>query len=348
MNAETREAIEPHETDVVDESWDGPEAEARIPNDASFAELQQAYAWVSEDVDEDDPAKNDFSFIHHEVSQDGQVGSANVRACVTGIAILNGGRGVDPDEQEWSGDRQGIWDHLASHLEDDGREPPELDEDVGERSVMDDRETRFYQLDVRDNGDDSDTLEGTAAVFDSPTNMGTHEEVIREGAFEETLENGADVRMLWNHNPEFVFGRTKSGTLDLETSDRGLEVRNEPPDAQWADDAIESIRRGDVDQMSFGFRVKQDQWTEREDEPSLREIMEVELFDVSPVTFPAYSDTEVSVRDRIKDMTDQERYELIEELRRSVEPDTDPDEAREKILEMQEAEFHLAKLRMEC
>lgn len=145
-------------------------------------------------------------------------------------------------------------------------------------------------------------IQGYAALFNSRSeNLGGFHEIIKPGAFTKTLNDGADVRALWNHDPNFVLGRTKSGTLKLEQDARGLRVDITPPDTQWAKDHVETIRRGDVSQMSFGFRVIDDNW--RNDEESalqVRELREVSLFDVSPVTYPAYPQTTVDIRSTLE------------------------------------------------
>lgn len=102
-------------------AWDGEASEARISNDAKASTLRTFYAW--EDPAGNPDAKASYRFGHHEVSEDGTIGDANLEACSAGIAVLNGGRGgtTIPDA-----DRQGVYDHLAHHLRDAGREPPEL------------------------------------------------------------------------------------------------------------------------------------------------------------------------------------------------------------------------------
>ena len=108
------------------------------------------------------------------------------------------------------------------------------------------------------------------------------EERITEGAFDRAIEEQQDVRALWNHDPNFVLGRTKSGTLKLSSDSHGLKVDINPPDTQWAKDLVESVRRGDVDQMSFGFIVRKDKWYEDRDTGiAKRELIDVDLFDVS-------------------------------------------------------------------
>ena len=141
-------------------------------------------------------------------------------------------------------------------------------------------------------------IEGHAAVFESwsETLGGAfpfREKVVR-GAFIESLKND-DIRALFNHDPNYVLGRNKSGTLELMEDEQGLKVRINPPDTQWARDLQISIERGDINQMSFGFTVEEDSWRS-ESEYDVRELKRVKLFDVSPVTYPAYSATDVGVR----------------------------------------------------
>lgn len=144
---------------------------------------------------------------------------------------------------------------------------------------------------------------GYAAVFDKQSvNLGGFTEIIRRGAFTKTLQDGADVRALWNHDSNYVLGRTKSGTLALTEDDTGLRIEVTPPDTQWARDLMETIRRGDVDQMSFGFRTVRDKWQSDENGVTVRELLEVALYDISPVTFPAYPDTQVQVRSAITEL----------------------------------------------
>jgi len=140
---------------------------------------------------------------------------------------------------------------------------------------------------------------GHAAVFDSPSEPlgfgGEFREIVRRGAFSKTLQE-ADIRALLNHDPNYVLGRNRSGTLTLTEDDRGLAVDVQPPDTTWARDLLESIRRGDINQMSFGFRVVKDRWETEDGGEQIRELLEVELFDVSVVTYPAYPQTAVAVR----------------------------------------------------
>ncbi|MCM1440249.1 MAG: HK97 family phage prohead protease [Roseburia sp.] len=141
-------------------------------------------------------------------------------------------------------------------------------------------------------------IEGHAAVFDSwSETLGgifPFKEIVRKGAFNESIGKD-DIRALFNHDPNYVLGRNRAGTLELVEDDIGLRVRITPPDTSWAKDIQTSIKRGDITQMSIGFIVEDDKWS-TEDGMDVREIRKVQLFDVSPVTFPAYTATDVGVR----------------------------------------------------
>lgn len=143
---------------------------------------------------------------------------------------------------------------------------------------------------------ESGKLVGYAAVFNREAEIWPGMvEVIRPGAFSDAVGRD-DVRALWNHDPNFVLGRSVAGTLDLVEDEIGLRVSITPPDTQWARDLRESIRRRDVSQMSFTFRAVKDRWQSDESGKQTRELLEAELFDVSPVTFPAYAATTIEAR----------------------------------------------------
>ena len=139
---------------------------------------------------------------------------------------------------------------------------------------------------------------GHASVFDSwSETLGgifPFKEIVRKGTFTETIKLD-DIRALFNHDPNFVLGRNKAGTLELEEDEIGLRVVITPPDTSWANDLIKNLRRGDISQMSIGFIVLEDTWG-TQDGIDIREIKKVQLFDVSIVTYPAYTQTDVGVR----------------------------------------------------
>lgn len=171
-------------------------------------------------------------------------------------------------------------------------------------------------------------LRGHAAVFNSLSErMYGFREIILPGAFTDAIVND-DVRALWNHNPDYVLGRNRAKTLGLSEDATGLAVEIDPPDTQWARDLLVSIRRGDVTQMSFGFQVLSERW-EKKDGEVIRTLTKLRLFDVSPVTYPAYPATDVSVRSLQEIAAEGERALVdpdawkasIEERRRRLELD---------------------------
>jgi HK97 family phage prohead protease len=162
--------------------------------------------------------------------------------------------------------------------------------------MKNDREYRPCQeIELRTDGDGM-TLSGYAAVFNSMSeDLGGFREVIRPGAFRDTIAGGADVRLLINHDG-MPLARTASGTLQLSEDGRGLRIvaRLEPsdPDVQRL---APKLKRGDMNQMSFGFVTRKDVWRQ-EGDTQIRELHAVDLFDVSPVTYPAYKATEMALR----------------------------------------------------
>ena len=141
------------------------------------------------------------------------------------------------------------------------------------------------------------TLQGYAAIFNKLSgDLGGFVERIAPGAFASALEK-SDVRALYNHDANFILGRQSAGTLRLNEDDTGLYMEVDLPDTQFARDLETSVERGDITQQSFGFTVKRDNWGNNPEGLSIRTLEEIEeLFDVSPVVFPAYPDTTVALR----------------------------------------------------
>lgn len=139
-------------------------------------------------------------------------------------------------------------------------------------------------------------IAGHAAKFDVLSeDLGGFRERIAPGAFAKSIQS-ADVRALWNHDANIVLGRNKSGTLRLSEDSAGLYYEVDVPDTQLIRDMVLApIARGDVNQCSFGFYTLSDKWA-KVDGDWVRTLLEVELFDVSPVTYPAYPATDVAVR----------------------------------------------------
>ncbi|MDE9475550.1 HK97 family phage prohead protease, partial [Xenorhabdus bovienii] len=123
-------------------------------------------------------------------------------------------------------------------------------------------------------------------------------EIIKPGAFDEVLND--DVRGLFNHDPNFILGRSAAGTLTVSVDERGLQYTIQAPDTQTIRDLVLApMQRGDITQSSFAFRVARDgeHWFEDEEGIVIREISRFSrLFDVSPVTYPAYQEADSAVR----------------------------------------------------
>ncbi len=165
---------------------------------------------------------------------------------------------------------------------------------------MSKREVRAFRLPIELRAEDGEdglpSIRGHAAVFNKMSeDLGGFREIIMPRAFDSALDRGDDVRALVDHDPSKILGRTKAGTLTLNVDSKGLRVNIQPPNNTVGNDIVESIRRGDVDSMSFGFRTLEDVWRTVDGE-EIRELIDLELFDVSPVSFPAYPQTDVAVR----------------------------------------------------
>ena len=150
---------------------------------------------------------------------------------------------------------------------------------------------------LRIDGDTKAKIIGYAAMFDTWADIGGwFRESIRPGAFSKTIQE-ADIRALWNHDQNYVLGRNKAKTLRLWEDSKGLAVEIDPVQTTWAADLLASMKRGDVNQMSFGFEMIRQEVNYARDE---RTLLEVKLYDVSVVTMPAYATTTAQVRSLFK------------------------------------------------
>jgi uncharacterized protein len=185
------------------------------------------------------------------------------------------------------------------------------------------KETRIVDitnLQTRDGtGNEPVVISGYAAVFNSKTSIGDFfEEVISPGAFARTISENGDIRALFNHNWDHVLGRTKNGTLKVEEDNRGLKFEVELPNTSLARDLAESLRRGDINQCSFGFYATNDTW-DYAVEPAVRTLNEVELYEISVVSIPAYEDTEVSLRSKEIDKQVEQRIKILNQIKGVLE-----------------------------
>jgi len=186
----------------------------------------------------------------------------------------------------------------------------------------DKRQTRslLTELKTRAEQDEEMVIEGYFAVFNKPTELwrGAFEE-IAPGAFDNTMGN--DIRALINHDTNLVLGRNKVGTLELKVDSRGLwgsiSINQKDSDAV---NLYERVKRGDVDQCSFGFNILNEETDYRDDGTVKWTITEIDLHEVSVVTFPAYEETGVQARkaeleQHEKRVLDQRKIKLRERLK---------------------------------
>ena len=179
------------------------------------------------------------------------------------------------------------------------------------KKTSNEKETRFLHLgslEVRSLEGESETqskvVGGYVVKYNQNSEVMTDRwgdkfvEVIAENAFVKSLETKSQ-KALWNHNTDLVLGSVKSGTLTLFNDNIGLRCEINLPDTQAGEDAYQSIKRGDVDGMSFGFRCTNNNWdivVINDEEVYKRTILEADLIEISPTTFAAYPDSEINCR----------------------------------------------------
>jgi len=167
-------------------------------------------------------------------------------------------------------------------------------------------------------------LVGVAAPFNSLSlDLGGFKEQILPGAFRRSLENNNVVSMLHNHDSASVLASTANGSLKLRETSRGLEFEATPADTGLGRDLLTLAQRGDIQNMSFGFRVRGtggERWRET-DQGITRDLIDVELFEISSTAFPAYPASSMSARSavdqgdapaRLKRDTSKRRRQLMQ------------------------------------
>jgi HK97 family phage prohead protease len=170
-------------------------------------------------------------------------------------------------------------------------------------------ERRWFntELSVRQQPTGGVILEGHAAVFNKVSrNLGGFVEQVATGAFDQTLQENPDTRALFNHDPSLILGRTTAGTVRLSTDVSGLYYAIDVPDTSVGRDLTVSIERGDITQSSFGFYVNRDAWSQTNDGYPLRTLEQVDLNegDVSPVTYPAYPQTDSGLAEAVRSLAE--------------------------------------------
>ena len=240
------------------------------------------------------------------------------------------GEGFSPDEDGfpsagriawalWGGDAAVKWSERK-------RNEIIAEEEKDERNLKNynQMEKRIFNIETRvDSTEDGrDLVVGHASVYDSRSNnLGGFYEFIERGAFTEELIANSDVRALINHDPNLILARNTSGTLNLTADERGLKYEFEMPETSYGKDLAISMKRGDITQSSFAFTVAEDDWSTDDEGNNIRTIKKIDrLYDVSPVTYPAYnmaeSDLVVAKRglkEYQESLVEENKEEIIEE-----------------------------------
>ena len=184
------------------------------------------------------------------------------------------------------------------------------DAEVRKSSVV--KEQREFRMENAEY--EGNTIRGYAAVYNSDSEwMGGFYEQIEAGAFDSVLDN--DVRAYFNHDENLLLGRVSSGTLRISTDKRGLFYEVDLPNTTYANDLVELMKRGDVNQSSFAFLIEKDRWEQR-DGLTYRIIEKVSrLLDVSPVAQPAYPDatSELKTRDLETETKEETQSAAVED-----------------------------------
>jgi hypothetical protein len=198
---------------------------------------------------------------------------------------------------------------------------------------MDEFEVRTFGLtEIRvAEDDDGFDIRGVAAVYDKPTDMGWYKEKVAQGTFADTI-SADDIRSCFNHDMNLILGRNRSGTLRIEDRDDGLHFSVKSPKTSYAEDLKESVKRGDVDGCSFMFITQEDSWDQTDPKMPIRTLQKCKLFELGPVTIPAYPQTSVYARGmgvmaQLRDTSlpiNEETRAMIERLEQFLNRSDDP------------------------
>lgn len=200
---------------------------------------------------------------------------------------------------------------------------------------MDNIEYRNFNLELRGE-DESRHIEGYGSVFNSRSlDLGGFQEIIAPGAFDGVIER-CDVKALLDHNAErgiLARSRNGKGSLSLELDDRGLKYSFDAPHTNLGDEVVEGLKRGDYSQSSFAFTVESESWTKEEDGSYLRTINKIgNLYDVSIVANPAYTDTSVALRS-LDAFKAQEETQIPEEVKEEIKEEVKEEPQDEEVKE---------------
>ena len=217
-------------------------------------------------------------------------------------------------------------EEIVEEIDEEDEEELEDDEDenqyrsFGQVDVWDKKHTqekRFFDIETRiDKKEGKDVVIGHAAVFNTLSeDLGGFREKIQPGAFDDVLEN--DVRAYFNHDPNYLLGRTSAGTLRLSVDDKGLRYELDVPNTSAGRDLKENMRLGNITQSSFAFTIGKDgdSWERSENGADIRVINKVNrLYDVSPVSLPAYPSANDLALAKRSNLIDKENTRKKQEL----------------------------------
>lgn len=306
-------AIASHSTATTDVAWDGPAARTNLKNDGDAAYYKRAFAWY--DSEGDATAKSTYRFIHHMVTGAGDIGAANTRACSAGIAVLNGGRGgtTIPDA-----DRKGVYNHLARHIDDAGKDVPELAsrQEVLERMYYGERlreRKSFPVLELKTLADGA--FEGYASAYAKDLQG----DRIMPGAFAQSIaDKRGQIPIFYNHDDNNWVGFSTS----LAEDGKGLKLAGQlATNTTAGKDVYELLKAAAAADfrvgMSIGFIANDWDW-----EGDARTLKEIDLWEASITPFPAQPKAFVSdvksVRDFEKYLRDAEHFSRADARRLAV------------------------------
>lgn len=180
-------------------------------------------------------------------------------------------------------------------------------------------------------------IEGYSAVFYNESNDGTeyrvgpYRERIGRRAFSRAINENHDTRCLFNHDASLLLGRTTAGTCTLSVDDMGLRFRASMPDTQLGRDVATLMERGDITGCSFAFEIMDESEPVRqEDGTYVVEIRDLKLYDVGPVTYPAYEATSVHVRTEMEN----KREERLEKIQKQQAKEQEAISVRKRVVDL--------------
>ena len=193
-----------------------------------------------------------------------------------------------------------------------------------------DVERRFLTVEMRATDGDEMIVEGTPIVYEQETDLGWFREKIARGAAHQALTT-SDIFLLFNHDPNQPLARTKNNTLTAWEEDDGVHMKADLSKSEKGPGLYRDIKNGLIDKMSFAFTVKSQTWIDGDgNEPDLRIVNEIEqLYDLSPVTYPAYQQTQLIARSAEAVAKEHAESTTVEEAPSTEERIFDPIEALE-------------------